>query len=261
MSIYKNKTALITGASSGIGEEFARSLASQGMSLILVARSEDKLQTLASELTARHGGRVEVIVADLSRECAAIEVYRAVEERGLKVDWLINNAGFTTHGEFDQIPAAKDHQQAMLNVVAVVDMTHAFLPDILARKGAIINVASTTSFYPLAYQAVYGASKAFVLSFSEALWAEYRERGVRVLALCPGLTTTDFEAARKVGKERSQTAAQVVTEGLRALERSKPYVISGATNYFETTLVSRLLPRAALASFVAKQSQKFWKDR
>lgn len=259
MNIYTNRTALITGASSGIGEEFAQVLASNGMNLVLVARSEDKLRSLASEITARYGVRVEVVVADLSRENAALEVRRAVEERAVKVDWLINNAGFTTQGHFENIAMEQDHEQAMLNVVAVVDLTHAFLPDIVARQGAIINVASTTSFYPLAYQAVYGASKAFVLSLSEALWAEYRDRGVRVLALCPGLTSTKFKAAQESDtKARSQTPQQVVAAGLRALERGQHYTISGAVNYWETTLVTRLLPRAALARFVETQSAKFW---
>ena len=203
MNYYRDKTALVTGASTGIGAEFARALARRGADLILVARNEAKLRALDAELTEKHGIRARVIVQDLSEENAASKVYDAVETLGLRVDILINNAGFSTQGKLETVDAARDQAQAMLNVVAVVDLTHAFLPAMVARQsGAIINVASTAAFVPLPGQAVYGASKAFVLSFSEALWAENRARGVRVLALCPGATDTDFFEAMGKGKLR-----------------------------------------------------------
>ncbi len=193
MFAYRGKTALVTGASAGIGAEFARALAARGSDVILVARSQERLRALADELARDFGVRAEVIAADLTRADAARDLYAEAEVRGLTVDLLINNAGFGTHGPFETLAPARDHAEVMLNVAAVVDLTHLFLPAMLKRgDGAVINVASTASFQPVPYMAVYGATKAFVLSFSEALWAECRGRGVRVLALCPGTTATEF---------------------------------------------------------------------
>src|SRR5262245_14251010 len=142
MYTYRGKTALITGASSGIGEVFAQELAKLGMHVILVARSEEVLRKLAAELTKQYGVRSEVIVADLSQEMVSAQIKAAVEQRGLHVDLLINNAGFGTYDAFEKIDPERDHQQVMLNVAAVVDMAHAFLPAMVARgEGAIINVA------------------------------------------------------------------------------------------------------------------------
>ena len=260
MNLYTGKTALVTGVSAGIGAAFARGCAQRGMHLILVARSENTLRALADSLQQQHGVKVEVIVADLGQEHAAKQVYAAVQERGLRVDMLINNAGISTNGAFDTISADKSHQQVMLNVTALVDLTHAFLPAMVAaRAGAIINVASTAAFFPIAQQAVYGASKAFVLSFSEALWAENRSRGVRVLALCPGATDTEFFAA--MGRDTTapkQSAQSVVEVGLTALERGRNYVIPGAGNFFQGAVLPRLLPRAIIARLVARVVKNFW---
>ncbi len=167
----------------GIGAAFAHALASSGANLILVARSQDKPSTLASELADKHHIRAEVLSADLSRPGAGHALFEAVQQRGLSVDILINNAGFGTRGPFENFDAEREQQEVMLNIAAVVDLTHSFLPAMSARRsGSIINVASTAGFQPWPYMAVYGASKAFVLSFSEALWAEYCGKGVRVLA-------------------------------------------------------------------------------
>jgi hypothetical protein len=258
---YAGKTALITGASSGIGESFAYELASRQMNLVLVARSEDKLQVLATQLRDRYNISVEVITADLSREGEGFRVYDKVQARQLHVDMLINNAGFSTHGAFESILSNKDHWQVMLNVVSVVDLTHAFIPAMLAKgAGSIINIGSTTSFYPLPRQAVYAATKAFVLSFSEALWIEYRKRGIKVLALCPGATNTGFfdVMGRDVvaGKHSPQ---KVVRVGLSALEHNRPYVIPGFKNSFESNILPRLLPRAAMATLVGSVSQRAFK--
>ena len=247
MEFYKGKTALITGASSGIGAAFAKALAAAGAHLILVARSEEKLHTLASQLVSQYTIRAEVIVADLSRVGAAHTVFEETQQRGLTVDILINNAGFGTHGQFDTLDGEREQQEIMLNVATLVDLTHSFLPLMLARRqGAIINVASLAAFQPIPYMAVYGASKAFVLSFSEALWGEYRTKGVRILALSPGETTTGFFDV--VGPQygtpgKMETPEQVVQIGLRALEQGRSSVVSGRQN----TLIansSRFFPRS-----------------
>ncbi len=258
---YVGKTALITGASSGIGESFAHELAERKMNLVLVARSEDKLQALATQLCDRYSISVEVITADLSREGEGFRVHDEAQARQLHVDMLVNNAGFSTHGAFESISPDKDHEQVMLNVVSIVDLTHAFIPGMLAKgEGSIINIGSTTSFYPLPRQAVYAATKAFVLSFSEALWIEYRKRGIKVLALCPGATNTGFFDAmgRDVvaGKHSPQ---QVVRVGLSALEHDQHFVIPGFKNSFESNILPRLLPRAVMATLVGSVSQRAFK--
>ena len=185
---YRDKTALVTGASSGLGREFARALAERGTNTLLVARSEDKLRRLADELSGLHGVRSEAVAADLSdpRAPAAI-AERAVEASG-GVDVLVNNAGVGSYGAFTHHRGAEElRREIAVNVGAVTELTHALLPQMLDRRdGAIINVASTAAFQPDPYMAVYGASKAFVLSFSEALWGEVSPHGVKILALCPG---------------------------------------------------------------------------
>src|SRR6266516_7963303 len=174
---YAGKAALITGASSGIGEAFAHILAARGMNLVLVARSADKLRVIAQALSEQHGIRADVVTADLCREGAMQEVYQRTQALGVPVDLLVNNAGFGTYGCFDTLAPEREHEEIMLNVTALVDLTHAFLPAMVERKeGGVINVASIAAFKPLPYQAVYGASKAFVLSFSLALWGENRTR-------------------------------------------------------------------------------------
>jgi short-subunit dehydrogenase len=257
MLTHKN-AALITGASSGIGAAFARELASRGMDLILVARSESKLQALATELTTPEC-RVEVIVCDLSQAGATQQIYKFVQDRQLHVDLLINNAGFGTYGSFENLDPGREQAEIMLNVAAVVDLAHAFIPDMLKHgNGAIINVASTAGHQPVPYMAVYGATKAFVLSFSEALWAEYRDRGIRVLALCPGPTETPFHAIAQeqiVGLGQMATPEQVVSTGLRALEQGRSYVIPGLMNAFLSAILPRLLPRH-LVALVAKRMTK-----
>ncbi|WP_218081596.1 SDR family NAD(P)-dependent oxidoreductase [Anthocerotibacter panamensis] len=249
MVTYRGKTALITGASTGIGAVFAQALAQRGMHLILVARSEDKLQTLAAELVGKHGIRAEAISADLSRAGAAKEIYTEVCRRGWAVDLLINNAGFGTYGPFETLDPQRDHAQIMLNVAALVDLTHAFIPAMEQRgTGGVINVASIAGHQPVPYMAVYGATKAFVLSFSEALWAEYRDRGVRVLALCPGMTATPFhEIAQEPPVGEMSTPEEVVAVGLRAFEQGRSYVIPKLTNFLLSGIVPRLFPRELIA--------------
>lgn len=244
MITLRNKWILITGASSGIGEVFARELAGRGNHLILVARSENKLEALAKQLRMEHGIQVEVIVNDLSKEGAPLKLYEECQQRQLSVDMVINNAGFGTHGFFEQLSGERQHEEVMLNVMSVVDITHLFLPGLLEKgSGAVINVSSTAGFQPDPYMAVYGASKAFVLSFTQALWEENRTRGVQFLALCPGSTQTEFfnvvgSDEASVGKR--STPENVVKTALQALEKGQPYVVPGFQNYM-TAQVSRLL--------------------
>ena len=260
MNFYRNKTALVTGASSGIGAEFARVLARKGCDLILVARREDELSALADELITRHKIKAEFIARDLSDEWAARAVFDEVNTRELRVDILINNAGFATQGDFETTNADLLHRQIMLNVMAVVDLTRAFLPAMIERKsGAIVNVASLAGFMPLPTQAVYGATKAFVLSWSEALWAENRGRGVKVLALCPGATDTKF--FERVGRDvaaSKDTPQFVVQTAIKALNRGDSTVVAGRTNALVAHLLPRILTRQAMALATKRVMEKFW---
>lgn len=245
MSFYQGQTALITGASGGLGAAFAQELAARGMNTILVARSTDKLQALASELTAKYRQRNDVIALDLVPSGAASSLAQKVADLGLQVDLLVNNAGFATYGNFETTEPQRDRDQILLNIATLVDLCHIFIPQMLERKsGSIINLASVVGFQPVPYMTVYAASKAFVLSFSEGLWAEYNNQGVRVIALCPGATATSFhEVAGQPVPDRISTPAEVVKAGLKALERQQSYVIPGWMNFFLSGIVPRLLPR------------------
>jgi short-subunit dehydrogenase len=252
---FKNRTALITGASSGIGASFANALARRGCHVVLVARSRDKLTTIAAHIEARHGVGAHVIAEDLARPDAATRVLRETAARGIDVGLLVNNAGFATYGRFEAVARERQHEEIMLNVGALVDLAHAFLPAMVARgDGAIINVASTAAFQPVPYMAVYGASKAFVLSFSEALWAENRRRGVRVLALCPGATETPFfdvVQAPEASVGRREHPDAVVARALAALARGRSHVVSGWGNRLAAGAV-RLVPRATAAAMAER---------
>jgi short-subunit dehydrogenase len=203
------QTALITGASSGICAAYAREFAARGAGLVLVARSEDTMQRLAGELRAAYGKRIDVVVADLSEPGAADVVASRVAALGIEVGLQVNNAGFGMHGDLIGAGAGRLTAQIQLDCVALVDLTRRFLPGLVSRhRGAVVNVASTGAFQPLPHMAVYGATKAFVLSFSETLYAEARPAGVKVLAICLGATETAFfdiagEAAA-VGKKSTR---------------------------------------------------------
>ena len=255
------QTALITGASSGIGEAFAWELAKRQTNLILVARSEAKLQQLAQKLGEDFKIQVEVLVEDLSSAGAAKTVFEAVTQKGLTVDLLVNNAGFGDCGAFADRQLHRQVEMIQLNIVALVELTHLFLPQMQQRRcGAIINVASIAGFQPLPYLSVYAASKAFVLSFSEALWAENRSCGVRVLAVCPGPTETNFAktagfpqsaAAASVGRYASSEEVAIVA--LQALEKDQPTVVTGGLGNQVIVNLPRFLPRETLVSAVEKQ--------
>ena len=247
---------LITGASTGIGAEFARQFAARGHDLVVVARSADKLNDLAARLRVAHGVEVTVLAMDLSLPTAAGELWQQTNRLGLEIAVLVNNAGFGTHGDIADADPQRLEEAVELNCRTVVGTTARYLPQMRARgAGTIINVASIAAFQPLPKMAVYGASKAFVLSFTEALWAEERKHGVRVLAVCPGLTDTPFfelagDAAATAASGSAALAVtrspqQVVDATMRALSGRKPSFVDGVANAFVARVLTRLLPRRA----------------
>ena len=217
---YADRWALITGASSGIGAEFARRLAALGMHLVLVARRTDRLSDLASELYARHHTRCEIVGSDLSDPREASALFDHVAQKGITVELLVNNAGFAVVSEVEKTDLERVLQMLRLNVTAVTELTYRFLPGMLERRhGAIINVSSVTGFQPVAYMSAYAASKAFILQFTEALWAEAYDQGVTLTALCPGTTKTElFEVAGVPGwlKKRRLHSTEKVVRGALA---------------------------------------------
>lgn len=237
---------LITGASSGIGEVFARKLAGRGRNVLLVARQEDKLITLCNELGRSNSIRAQHIGMDLSKTDSAARLFEETEKRGLTIDMLVNNAGFGSFGDFSKLDLDRELNMIDLNVRSLVEITHRFLVPMRQRKqGSIINVASTAGFQAVPFMATYAATKAFVLSFSEALWEENRPHGITVMALCPGVTETNFfEAARgqKPPARVAQTPEDVVETALRGLARGKSHIISGWTNRAMVE-AERLAPR------------------
>lgn len=250
----RGKTALITGASSGIGAAIARQLAAENVNLLLVARSLPRLEIIAGDLSQRHGVRAAAIAADLSQRGCGARLRASVEALDEKVDILVNNAGFGTYGAFEDIAADCEQNEIAVNIGAVVDMTHAFLPAMLERgEGYIINMASTAAFQPTPYLATYGASKAFVLSFSEALWAECNGRGVHVAAICPGAVNTGFidrlgdPAVRETSAFSSTLRPErVALQAVRAMRGGGPTHIVGAINWLMAQS-TRLTPRTTAA--------------
>jgi short-subunit dehydrogenase len=240
-------TTVITGASSGIGAAFARKLATRGRNVLLVARSEDKLVTLCNELGRLSGIRAEYVALDLIAPGAAVQLFEETEKRGLEVDMLINNAGFGSMGNFAQLDLARELEMIELNVAVLVELTHRFLLPMRERKqGTIINVASTAGFQAVPFMATYAATKAFILSFSEALWEENRTHGVHVMALCPGVTETNFFEASRMERppmRGAQTPEEVVDAALRGMARHKPSVISGWPNLLMVE-TERVVPRS-----------------
>jgi uncharacterized protein len=222
------ETALVTGASSGIGEQFARQLSERGHELILVARRSERLERLAGELR----GSAHVVPCDLATEADSLA--GRVAELGLEVDLLVNNAGFGTYGHFVDLDPRREAEEVRVNCEAIVTLTHAFLPAMVKReRGGVIVVASTAGMQPIPYEAVYSASKAFALTFSEALHEELRGSGVRVLAVNPGPVPTEWQ--RIAGHDNTGLvpgeipAEQVVRESLEAYDAGRRSVIPGRT--------------------------------
>ena len=253
--------ALITGASSGIGAAFARELAANQTDLILVARSEDKLESLAQELRDRNSIQAQVIPRDLTAPGAIATLWEQIEAQGWQVDQLINNAGFGDVGAFTDAPMQRQLSMVQLNIAALVELTYRCLPAMQHRRqGSIINLSSIAAFQPMPYWSVYAASKAFVLSFSEALWAENHQTGVKVLALCPGPTESNFfqvASGQDNGSAPTQMvmtpAEDVVKEALKALQRNQSSVVTGGVLNQVIANVPRFLPREAVVKLVEQQ--------
>ncbi|WP_426298014.1 SDR family NAD(P)-dependent oxidoreductase [Arthrobacter sp. R-11] len=251
--IYTGTTVLITGASSGLGSEFAARFAARGANLVLVARRTDRLEELARTLREAHGVSVTTLAKDLSRAGAGTEIRNELARQDIRIDTLINNAGFATSGPLVTEDPAVIASEISLNVASLVETTRAFLPEMLAAgRGALINVASTAAFQPVPGMAVYGATKAFVLSFTEAVAHETKDSGLRVLALCPGATRTEFfdvlgTQAAAVG--RMQSASAVIDTALRALDRrtTPVSVVSGLGNRMLAGIAQRLPRNVSLA--------------
>src|SRR2546421_4363712 len=252
-------TTLITGASSGIGEAFARKLAARGHNLLLVARTEEKLVMLCSELGRIQSIRAQYVAMDLAEPDAPARLFEETQRRDLQIDFLINNAGFGSMGDFAKLDPESELKMIDVNVRSLVELTHRFLAPMRERKsGSIINVASTAAFQAVPFMATYAATKAFVLSFSEALWEENRPYGVKVMALCPGVTETNFFEAAKIQRPPAriaQTPEAVVDAALRGLARGKSHVISGWSNFFVTES-ERLLPRSVVARIAGTMLRK-----
>jgi short-subunit dehydrogenase len=227
--------ALVTGASSGIGEALARRLARHRKHLGLVARRADRLEALAAELRAAHSIEVDVLPADLTKPGAVAALALEVGRRGLDVDWLVNNAGFCTVGRFHELPVARELEEIALNVEALVELTGRFVPMMVRRhRGVVMNVASIGAYLPSANMATYTATKAFVLSFTEAIAVELRDSGVDVLCVCPGVTRTEFQDRAHVETAHvpgflQQTAEDVADEAVRAVAHG-PVLVNGLLN-------------------------------
>ena len=252
----KGTTALITGASAGIGRELARLAARDGHNLVLVARRRDRLEELAGELTGAHSVAVTVIAADLGDPASPQSIAESVRSAGIDVDFLVNNAGFGSRGPFGQTDPARQLEMIDVNVRALVEMTRLFLPGMLARKrGRILNIASIAGFVPGPFMATYYASKAFVLSFTEALAAELRGSGVTATASCPGPTATEFGAVANSDRTNLfrrgvANAPSVAGHAYRAMLAGKVVAIPGLMNKLIVQSV-RISPRALLRSIAA----------
>lgn len=257
MYSYKGKWALITGASAGIGEEFARELASRQVNLILVARRKERLASMVKTLSEQYSIKVEMISMDLADIHAPKKLFDEVQKLNQPIHILINNAGVGVYGKLDKTPIEKNQSMLLLNVVSLSLITQLFLPMLLKNKdGMIINVASTAAFQPLPYMSNYGASKAFVLSFTEALWAEYHKEGLRVIAMCPGPTDTEFFSAMgskvpNMGKLIS--VKEIVKDTLEAAEQNrKTYIITGSIKNYILANAPRFITRKLSASLTER---------
>jgi short-subunit dehydrogenase len=250
------KATLITGASSGIGEAFARRLAEDGHDLVLVARNEQKLHELCDELMLKHKITAHYAVLDLAGFGADTKLFEETERHGIEVDWLINNAGFGSVGDFCKLELDRELEMIDLNISALVAITHWYLQGMRERKrGLILNVSSAAGFQPLPFMATYAATKAFVTSFSEAIAEENRPFGIQVLALCPGSTKTNFFAASNIDRpmkiKGQQTAEEVVETAMRAIGSGRTKIVSGFANYVGSIL-GGYLPSAVVTRVMAK---------
>lgn len=252
---------LITGASNGIGEDLARVCAANGHDLVLVARSETKLSMLVGQLSEAHSIRADVVSMDLTASDAPKLLYDAIIELGLEVDWLVNNAGFGAFGEFAELGIEKQAEMIRLNVTSLTELTWYFLRPMIERgRGGILNVASTAAFQPGPLMAVYYATKAYVLSFGEALANEVADSGVTVSTLCPGPTETGFQRVAGMGESLLlksafvMASAKVAEAGYRGLMKGERVIVPGLMNKIGA-FGTRLIPRSVAAT-IARKAQE-----
>ena len=253
---WRGKWALITGASAGIGEALAEELAAGGTNLVLTARRKDRLDALVQRLAGTYKIATQVFPADLDDPAAPEEIFSFTRDKGIEVDLLINNAGFGKYGEFHSVAKERLLEMVQVNCSAVVHLTHLFVQGMVARRrGDILILASTASFQAVPYISTYAATKAFDLLFAEGLAEELKPYGIRVCALCPGSTESEFHVVAGQDKfiHRAETAQKVARTGLRALAARKSYVISGLGNYLgahgERLVPRRLVTRTAARMF------------
>ncbi|HYW11920.1 MAG TPA: SDR family oxidoreductase [Longimicrobium sp.] len=256
---YRGRWALVTGASMGIGEAFARALAARGMNVVLCARSGDRLQALAQDLRAEHRVQTHVVDADLAQPGAAAEAWtRAAAGRDIHL--LVNNAGFGLHGRFEALPADRQCEMIALNCTAVLELAHLALEGMRARgTGGIVNVASVVAFQPVPWMATYAATKAFVLSLSQSLTEENRGTGVRVLCVSPGPTPSGFQATAGTRLRANQPGLlqprEVVDAALAALDAGRAHVAPGVANRL-STVFGRLLPLGTVTRIARRINEK-----
>ena len=252
---WAGKWALITGASAGIGKALAVELARNGTNLILTARRKGRLETLAAELSSRYQVATETVAADLAQPSAPEELFRFSKDKRLPIDLLVNNAGFGQYGEFHRVEVLRLLEMIQVNCSAVLHLTRLFLPEMVARKsGDILIVSSVAGFQAVPYVTAYAASKVFDLFLAEGLAEEMKPYGVRVCALCPGTTESEFHELAghpAHSKGREQTAEVVAQNGLKALAAGKSYVISGFGNYLGVH-GQRFAPRRLVTGVAAK---------
>jgi uncharacterized protein len=259
-STPSRKTALITGASSGIGKGLATEFAKDGYNVVLAARSVGKMQALADSLQRQYNITATVIAADLETDAGATQLHADVKARGITLSALANNAGYGTFGEFHQSELKGELAMMQLNMNTVVVLSKLFMPDLLATKGKIINTASTAAFQPGPYMAVYYATKAFVLSFSEAIASELEGTGVTITALCPGPTASGFQdkadmhASALVKGKKLPTADEVAAAGYKAMLRGQRVYIPGVMNWLMAQS-PRFTPRNMVTGLVKVMSK------
>jgi uncharacterized protein len=250
---WRDKWALVTGASAGIGKALAEELAAGGAHLVLTARRRERLDALAKTLGAKHKIKTEAVAADLAEANGPEKIFAFTKEKGITVDLLVNNAGFGHYGEFPEAPLQRLLEMVQVNCSAVVHLTRLYLPEMVEHKqGDVLIVASTAAFQAVPYISTYAATKAFDLLFAEGLAEEMKPHGIRVCALCPGSTESEFHvvAGQEKFQRKSETAEKVARTGLQALAGGKSYVISGLGNYLGAHS-QRLVPRRVVARVAA----------
>lgn len=256
----KEGYALITGASSGIGYELAKVLAKDGKNIVIVARSQDKLEELKTEIENKYGTSVRVLPKDLSNPNAPQEIFSELEKDGVNVDVLVNNAGYCVYGMFSETDLQKELEMIQVNATSLIHLTKLFLKGMLENKsGSILNVASLCAFLPAPLESIYCATKSYVLHFSEALANELQGTGVSITCLCPGLAKTEFHKRAhmentKVGKRKMMDAANVAEAGYKALKRGKVIVIPGLQYKF-APLLARVAPRNVITKILRSQHE------